>query len=105
MAEEEKLGQAPPGCQDVNCSLTTINDATDCVTDSATDPVDHAANGIGGTTDDAANCVSDTPDNTTLRPKISTRSEFPALSHALRGHDVREITYNGIQGTRCGGAG
>lgn len=78
VAEEEKLGQAPLGCQGVNCSLTTINDATDGVTDSATDTVDHAANGIGGTPHDAANCVSDAPDNTTLRPKISTRSEYPA---------------------------
>lgn len=105
MAEEKKLGQAPLGCRGVDCSLTTINDATDSATDSATDPVDHATNGIGGTPHDAANCVSDTSDNTTLRSKISTSSEYPALSHPMRRHDGREITYNGIQGPRSGGAG
>lgn len=94
-----KLGQAPMGCQGYFCSLTTTKDTTDSVTNSAADSVDHAANGIGGTAHNTASCVSDTADNTTLRPKISTRSEFQTSAHPRRQHNGRGITYNGIQGT------
>lgn len=87
------------GCQGHFWSLTTTNDTTDSVTNSAADSVDHAANGIGGTPHNATSCVSDTADNTTLEPKISTRSEFQTPAYPRRQHNVRGITYNGIQGT------
>lgn len=87
------------GYQGQICSLTTTNDTTDGVTDSATDSVDHAANGISGTSNNAASCVGDTTDDTTLRPKISTRPESQTPAYPPRRYSGRGITHNGIEGT------
>lgn len=92
VAEVEKLGPSSNGLPGHICSLTTINDTTD----SAADSVKNAANGIGGAPNNAANCIGSAAHNTTLRPNISTRSDFTPLANPLQRHNCRVITYNGV---------
>lgn len=67
-AEIEKSDQDPSDWQVVICLLTSVKDTTNSVTDSVTDSVHHAASGIG-----------DTPNKTSLRPKISITFEVLQL--------------------------